>query len=166
MTIYPHRDASFKSSYTLSESVARLFSRVKNRRLIRRLEGGIFGTVEPEKVILQHLHPLRFYAGVMQFRGTFSERNGSTQLSGRFEVPKCGRVLMNTWFVVTIILLCLPYIFEISEPASAAILTLSVFMIFLWIIIILIIYRRGKIDDIEYISREINDAIVTKRRHE
>jgi len=27
MTIYPHRDASFKSSYTLSESVARLFSR-------------------------------------------------------------------------------------------------------------------------------------------
>jgi len=81
-------------------------------------------------------------------------------------VPKCGRVLMNTWFVVTIILLCLPYIFEISEPASAAILTLSVFMIFLWIIMILISYRRGKIDDIEYISREINDAIVTKRRHE
>jgi len=153
MTIYPHRDASFKSSYTLSESVARLFSRVKNRRLIRSL-------------LPQHLHPLRFYAGVMQFRGTFSERNGSTQLSGRFEVPKCGRVLMNTWFVVTIILLCLPYIFEISEPASAAILTLSVFMIFLWIIMILISYRRGKIDDIEYISREINDAIVTKRRHE
>ena len=166
MTIYPHRNASFKSSYTLSESVSRLSSRVKNRRLIRRFEGGIFVTVEPEKVILQHLHPFRFYAGFLQFSGSFSEKNGAIQLSGRFEVPKCGRVLMNTWLAMSIILLCLPYIFEISEPASTTILTLFVFMMFLWIFMILVSYRRGKIDDIEYISRKINDALVTERRHE
>lgn len=166
MTIYPHRDAFFKSSYTLSESVVRLASRVKDRRLIKRFEGGVFGTVKPEKVILQHFHPFRLYAGFLRFHGSFSERNGFAELSGKFEIPKCGRVWMNTWFVAALILFCFPFIFEISEYASSAISTLSIFMIFLWIFMIFISYRRGKIDDIEYISREINAALMTEQRHE
>lgn len=158
MSVYPYRDVCFQSRYSVSDSISRLSRSVKNNRFIERLKGGILGTVNPDKVILRNApRPFRIYVGFLQFNGSFSEKNVATELTGRFEIPKCARVLMNIWLIVSVILFCLPYVFDISEAANVATLTLSVFLLLLWLLMLLLSYQRGKLD-IEKISQTIKDA--------
>jgi len=57
---------------------------------MERLKGGLFGSVDPNKVLLWHLNPPHPYSGSIWFRGSFVEKNGHTELSGRFGRAKGG----------------------------------------------------------------------------
>lgn len=110
-----------------------------------------------DEVILQHLSPFRFYAGFLRFKGAFSEDRGSVNLEGKFEINN--PFLMNVWFIVSVFFFILLYIFHTSEVASLSLLTFSVLMLIIWLFLIFIGYRRGKIDDIDKISSTIIDSL-------
>lgn len=157
ISVYFHKDVCFKSRYSLSDSVTRLSARVKTNRPMERLKGGLFGSVEPNKVLLWHLNLPRPYAGMVGLKGSFAGKNGCTELSGRFEIPKSTRVLLNGCLIVSIILLFFPFIYEMSESASVDLLTVPVILLVIWIVSVFF-YHRGAIVDIEYISQMIKTA--------
>lgn len=165
ISIYPYTDAWFESKYPVSESVSRLSARVKNVRWPFFLawplwEGGVLGTVEPGKVILRHWKPWRYFTGRIRFKGSFTEKNDSTVLSGRFEFPKYDRVFMTLWFVATIVLFLFPFILNMSESSRVGFFAVPALMLFLWIVSVLWSWRCwhwGKME-IEYISQTIKDV--------
>lgn len=113
-----YKDASFKSKHALADSILRLSACVKPNRPIERLKGGLFGSVDPNNVLLWHLNPPHPYSGSIWFKGSFVEKNGYTELSGRFEIPKPTRVLLNALLVVSILLLLFSYLYVKWTPLS------------------------------------------------
>lgn len=157
MHIYPYKNIQFQSKYTLAESILRLSAHVAKNDIVGRLKGGVLGSVTKDKVFLMHLSPWRFYAGFLRFKGTFKNEGGVVILCGNFEINK--PILMNAWIVLSILLFISQYIFQISEVASLSLMTLSVLMLLVWIFLLFIGYRRGKIDDIGKISSTITESL-------
>ena len=157
ISVYFHKDAFFKSKHSLADSILRLSACVKPNRPLERLKGGLFGSVDHSKVLLWHLNPPHPYSGSIWFRGSFVEKNGYTELSGRFETPKPTRFLLNALLIVSILSLLFLYLYEMSESARLDLLILPFVLLVIWVVMVFC-FRRGKTFDIEYISKMIETA--------
>ena len=151
ISLYPTRHASYASKYSLSDSVARLSDRVKKDNWRNRLRGGILGTVKPDEVILRYFRPLNIFSAGMRFHGSFVEKNGSTVLIGRFQVPKLTRMFSASWLAIAIIL-------SFYSLIRGELLAVPLSMFILWIAPILIIRLWGR-TDIDYVSRTVYDSL-------
>jgi hypothetical protein len=150
-SIYLNKYASYGTKHSLSDAVTHVAGRVKKDNWRSRLQGGIFGTVKPDKVILRHFHPWKLFSGGVQFEGSFTKKNGAAVLEGRFQLPKIARVFMNSWLMVTIFLLC-------YSLTKVELISIPVVMLVLWLGNLFIIRSWGK-SDIEYVSQTIIDAL-------
>ncbi len=151
ISIYPSKNVSYESKYSLSESAARLSDKVKKNNLRNRLTGGILGDVEACKVTLRYFDPWKIFSGGIQFEGSFMEKNGSTLLIGRFKASNFSRIFSVSWLVITIILFCYSLI-------KVELLAVAIFMFIPWIATILIV-RRWSNTDIEHVTRTIDDSL-------
>ena len=150
-SIYLNKYASYGTKYSLTDAVAHVACRVKKDNFRNRLQGGIFGTVKPDKVILRHFHLWKLFSGGVRFEGAFTKKNGAVVLEGRFQLPQIARVFMNSWFMVTIFLFC----YSLSRVEF---ISIPVAMFALWLGNLFIIGSWGK-SDIEYVSQTITDAL-------
>ena len=157
ISVYFHKDACFKSRHSLADSISRLSGCVKSNRPMERLKGGLFGSVEPNKVLLWHLNPPHPYSGSIWFRGSFVEKNGYTELSGRFEIPRPTRLLLNAMLIVSFLLLIFSYLYEMNESVRFDLLILPMILLVVWVAMVFCSHR-GKTIDIEYISKMMESA--------
>jgi hypothetical protein len=157
----PYRDARFENKYPVSESVSRLSARVKKRSSlsIPFTEAGVFGTVKPGEVSLFYVKPWSWYSRMITFTGSFTEKNGSAVLSGRFELSGY-RVIMNLLLVATIFFFLFPFISNMSESLRESFFAIPASMLIVWIVSVLMGWRCWHLRkiEIEYISRTINGA--------
>ena len=151
ISIYPNKHASFESKYALSDAIAHLSAKVKNDDRRSRGQGGILGSVKPERVILRYFNLWKDYSGYIQFEGIFKEKKGGTVLEGSFYLSKRSRVFMNSWLAINI------FLFSYSL-LKLELMLLSVCMFILWLGFLFVIWRGRKLD-IEYISEVINAAL-------
>jgi hypothetical protein len=151
ISIYPNKHASFESKYALSDAIANLSAKVKNDDRRSRGQGGILGSVKPERVILRYWNLWMDYSGWIQFEGSFKEKKGGTVLEGSFCITKGSRVFMNSWLAINI------FLFSYSL-LKLELMVLSVCMFILWLGFLFVIWR-GREQNIENISEVVNAAL-------
>jgi len=151
ISIYPNKHASFESKYALSDAIAHLSAKVKNDDLRSRIQGGILGSVKPERVILRYWGLWTDYSGWIQFEGLFKEKKGGTVLEGSFCIAKGSRVFMNSWLVINI------FLFSYSL-LKLELMALSVCMFILWLGFLFFIWRGVELN-IKNISEVVNVAL-------
>lgn len=151
ISIYPNKHASFESKYALSDAIAHLSAKVKNDDLRSRIQGGILGSVKPERVILRYWGLWTDYSGWIQFEGLFKEKKGGTVLEGSFCIAKGSRVFMNSWLAINI------FLFSYSL-LKLELMALSVCMFILWLGFLFFIWRGVELN-IKNISEVVNVAL-------
>ena len=157
ISFYPAKEALFPSKYSLSEAVERLSSKLDLRGFRTFLEGRIIGTVKPEEVFFRYHRPWFCYYTV--FRGTFSVRNDSVVLSGKFESSKPVQIFMGSFLLCTIFLFCFPFIFMRNSSIKYDFLVIPICMALIWIAN-LYFSRRLWGTDFDYLNKTITSALL------
>lgn len=159
--IFPEKEVFFVSGHSMSDSVSLLSAKVKSETWLRQLqiEESVVGTVSADEVILYHYRtwPLRWNALQPLFRGSFSKKNGSVVLSGRFKVNRASRIFMTFWLIGTTLLFLFPFVY-IKNESSVSFLAIPMVLLSIWFANAFISYRFGH-RDIEYISSIIKKAL-------
>jgi hypothetical protein len=132
--IFPNlcEEATFRSKFPLEESVSILSGKVREDCRKNRWGNGLLGTVRPDEVVLRYFRFWNKSSGIVRFRGSFKEKDGAVVLSGRFEMLKSERNLFCSWFAITILLFCYPFLFLRGE-SRIHFLILPISALVLWI---------------------------------
>jgi len=157
ISFYPEKEASFSSKYSIFEAVDRLSSKLDLRVFRTFSKGGIVGTVKPEEVLLRYHRP--WFCHYIVFRGTFSVRNDSVVLSGKFESSKPVQIFMTSFLLCTIFLFCFPFIFIENNSAKYDFLVIPICIALIWIANFCF-YRRLWRRDFDYLNKTINSALL------
>jgi len=151
MKLYLKKYESYESNYPLSVAIARLSSKVKSDNWRNWLQGGIFGSVKSDSVILRYYRPLNFLSVGIRFNGSFTEKHGVTTLTGKFSLPMLMWAFMTSWIILTVFLL-------FYSLDNVELLPIPVFMFLFWCANIALISRLGK-SDIQRVSQILSDTL-------
>lgn len=155
MKLYLKKYESYESDYSLSDAIAGLSGKVKSGNWLNWLQGGIFGSVKSDSVILRYYRlyyrPLNFLSLGISFKGSFTEQHGVTTLKGRFSLPMVTRAFMSSWLILTVFLL-------FYSLSNIDLLPIPFFLFLVWFANIFLINRLGK-SDIQRVSQMLSDAL-------
>lgn len=118
--IFEKQPASFRSAFTLEESVQRLSSQVRRWPFVSPFRHSLVGSVKENKVTIARMVPFVSNSYAPVFYGAFQVREGAVMLEGYFALSRYARVFTAFWFGFVIFMAIL---FSLSVLSGAPVTT-------------------------------------------
>lgn len=97
-SIFAREPAVFPAEGSPTQAAQRLREAVKSSWIPTVFEESVFGSIEPERVVLRLYRPLVKNSFAPVFRGAFVVNEGRTVLEGAYSLPRFTQAFMCLWF--------------------------------------------------------------------